>query len=62
MISTRRRDKDDDAIALLVPVEVWHGKQTFAVWQAHVLWSTLPAEAPKLIHTPPPVRKLGPGE
>jgi hypothetical protein len=59
-MTVRQRGKRDEAAALLARVEAWHGKQKFATWQERVLWTTLLAEARKLIRTPPPMRKVGP--
>ena len=61
-MTARQRGKHDEAIARLARFEAWHGEQKFDNWQERVRWSTLVAEARKLIHTPPPMRKLAPGE
>jgi WD40 repeat protein/Flp pilus assembly protein TadD len=56
-MTARRRGKYEEAAQSLASFEQWHGKQKFESWRVRVGWSTLLAEARKVIQAPPIMSK-----
>jgi Tfp pilus assembly protein PilF len=61
-LTARQRGKYDESVRQLARFEEWLRQQKFSTWQQRVMWDALLREARRVVHTPPPMSKVGPGE